>query len=171
MSLMGQDALKSNLSLPQRAYLFDVLIPVPIGDGDFNTLQVRARSTQIPSRSNEVISIPYKQTAGIVIAGKDKLEHTWTCTFMEGEDQLIWNAISTWQQTIVDSVAGISNGNYQTDVYLNMDSTAGNTTMNLKLKNAWISNVGAVALNYEGAGAIVTYSVTFSFDYFIDQNA
>ena len=170
MSLMGQDSLKSNLSLPQRNYLFDVLIPVPVGDGDFNTLQVRARSAQVPSRSNEVITIPYKQTAGIVVAGKDHLEHTWTCQFMEAEDQRIWSAISTWQQTIFDNVAGISNGDYQTDVYLNMGATSGQPTMNLKLKNAWISNYGPVALSYEQNG-IVVYDVTFSYDYFIDQNA
>ena len=170
MSLMGQDSLKTNLTLPQRNYLFDVLIPTPVGGGDFNTLQVRARSSQVPARSNEVINIPYKQTAGLFIAGKDHLEHTWQCTFMEGEDQLIWQAMSGWQQVIVDTQAGINNGDYQTDVYLTLTGTDGSNTMSLKLKNAWVSNLGAVTLNYEQNG-IVTYDVTFSFDYFIDQNA
>lgn len=170
MSLMGQDALKANLTNPQRSFLFDVLIPIPIGNGDFDTLQVRARSTQIPARTNEVIKIPYKQTAGIVVAGKDHLDQEWNCEFMEGEDQLIWQAITSWQQIIVDSLAGVSNGDYQTDVYLNMSGTDGQTTMNLKLKNAWVSKLGAVALNYTN-NTIVTYPVTFTFDYYIDQNA
>ena len=70
MALMGLDSLKSNLTNPARTYLWEVVIPVPIGNGDTDTYTVRAQTTEIPARSNGEITIPFKQTAGIKVAGK-----------------------------------------------------------------------------------------------------
>ena len=105
MALMGQDSLKANLTNPARSYLWDVLVPVPVGDGDSTTYQVRAQSTQIPGRKNESIAIPYKQTAGVVVAGKLSYDHTWTCEFIEGEDKKVFDAVYSWQQKIVHDIA------------------------------------------------------------------
>jgi len=165
MAEMSIDSLKGNLSNPARDYLWDVLIPVPIGDGETSTYQIRAQSSSIPGRSNDAIAIPYKQTAGIMVAGKLVYPHTWTCTFVEGEDKKVFDAIHSWQQDIVNDAFGVGVGDslYKTDVYITLLTTAGETFMKIKMKGAWIQNVGDVALAYS-SNETIKYSVTFEYD-------
>ena len=49
--------------------------------------------------SNNPIDIPYKQTAGIEVAGKLKYDHTWTCTFVEGEDKKVFEYLKRIDMT------------------------------------------------------------------------
>jgi hypothetical protein len=165
MAKFGTDSLKANLTNPQREYLWEVLVPTPVGEGQTETFQVRAQSSSVPGRSNPPIKIPYKQTAGIVVAGKLTYDQTWECTFVEGEDRKIYDAVYSWQQAIVNDVAGVGVGDplYKTDVYIILQTTAGGNSLQLKLKGAWIQSIGNVALTYAGADT-VKYTVTFAFD-------
>ncbi len=161
----GTDSLKANLTNPQRAYLWEVLIPAPVGSGSTETFQIRAQSSQVPGRTNNPITIPYKQTAGVVVAGKLSYDHTWTCTFIEGEDKRVYDAIYSWQQNIVNDVSGIGVGDplYKTDVYILLLTTAGGESLRLKLKGAWVQSISPAELSYEGEDTI-KYSITFAFD-------
>jgi hypothetical protein len=165
MTLMGLDSLKSNLTNPARTYLWEVLVPVPKGDGDSDTYTIRAQSAEIPGRSNGEIVIPFKQTAGIKVAGKLKYDQQFAVTFIEGEDKKVFEAVQSWQQLIVNNVTGIGVGDpfYKSDVYLTTITTAGATYMKIKLKGAWIQNIGKVAMSYATDGT-VSYGVTFAFD-------
>lgn len=166
MANMGVDSLKNNLTNPARTYLWDVLIPVPVGDGDSVTYQIRAQSSEIPSRSNKAIEIPYKATAGIRVAGKLSYgDNTWSCTFIEGEDKKVFDAIFSWQQAIVNNVAGVGVGDplYKTDAYITLLKVDGTTFMKLKMKGAWISSMDKTTLNYATEDTI-KYGVTFCFD-------
>lgn len=165
MPLMGLDSLKSNLTNPARTYLWEVLVPVPLGNGDSDTYTVRAQSAEIPGRSNGEIVIPFKQTAGIKVAGKLKYDQQFAVTFIEGEDKKVFDAIQSWQQLIVNNVTGIGVGDplYKSDVYLTLITTAGATYQKIKLRGAWVQNIGKVALSY-GADTTVSYGVTFAFD-------
>ena len=168
-TVMGVSALRANLTNPQRAFLWEVAIPAPIGSGTSPTiLTVRATSTVIPTRSNEEIPIPYKQTAGIVVYGKDKLSHHWTVTFQEDEDAQVYTTIAGWQNSMVDSVQGVNlnGGVYQSDVFLTLLDVTGDNTMQIKLKNSWMSNMAEVPLTYADGAGIVKYPVTFTFDWF-----
>lgn len=161
------DSLKSNLTNPQRTYLFDVLIPVPIGGGDSTTLQIRAESSEIPSVGNDPIDIPYKATAGISVAGKKKYDHMWACTFREGEDHKVYDAMYAWSQQITHDVLGTGVGDpfYKTDAYISLLNVDGTTGMSLKLKGCWVSDIGKVPMTYTDNN-IVKYPVTFRFDSF-----
>ena len=167
MANMGIDSLKANLTNPARVYLWDVLIPVPIGGGDSTTFQIRAQSTQIPQVSANPIHVDYKQTPGIELAGKKALDHTWQCTFLEGEDHLTYDALYAWCQNIVHDVTGLRVGDplYKTDVYATLITTAGDTYMKFKLKGAWVQTINPVDLAYN-TDAVVTYTVVFRFDSF-----
>jgi hypothetical protein len=149
--------------------MWDILIPVPIGEGQTTTYQIRAQSTQIPGRSNDAIAIPYKQTAGVMVAGKAVYPHTWTCSFIEGEDKLVFDAIYSWQQQIVDDGFGVGIGDqgYKTDIHMTLLTTQGDTFMNIKLKGAWIQNMENVALAYAD-NETIKYQVTFEYDYWYD---
>ena len=165
MANMGVDNLKNNLTNPARTYLWEVLVPVPKGDGDSDTYTIRAQSAEIPGRSNGEILIPFKQTAGIKVAGKLKYDQQWAVTFIEGEDKKVFDAIQSWQQLLVNNVTGIGVGDpfYKSDVYLTTITTAGAVYMKIKLRGAWVQNIGKVALSYANDGT-VSYGVTFAFD-------
>jgi len=165
MAEFGTDSLKANLTNPQREYLWEVLIPTPIGAGSTETFQVRAQSSQVPGRKNSPIPIPYKQTAGVVVAGKLEYDHTWACTFVEGEDKKVYDAIYSWQQAIVNDLAGVGVGDplYKTDMFIILQTTAGGTSLQLKLKGAWVQELGAASLSYDSTN-VIKYSVTFAFD-------
>lgn len=167
MADFSVDSLKANLTNPQRTYLFDVLIPVPVGGGDSTTLQIRAESSEVPSVGNTPIEIAYKATAGIQVAGKKVYSHTWTCTFREGEDHKIYDALYAWTQNITNDVLGIGVGEpfYKTDAYISLLKVDGSTSMRLKLKGCWIAEIGTLALTYTDS-KIATYSVKFQFDSF-----
>jgi hypothetical protein len=169
MANMGTDSLKSNLTNPARTYLWEVVIPVPIGGGDSTTLTLRARSASIPARENDPIEIPYKQTAGFVVAGKLKYTHSWAVDFMEGEDKKVFDALRQWQQNIVNDEFGVGVGDplYKADVYLTALTTAGEIWLKIRLKSAWIQSVGAVNLTQE-ANTLIIYPVTFAFDSWIE---
>jgi len=166
MPNMGLDSLKTNLTNPARAYLWEVLVPVPVGGGESETYTIRAQSAEIPGRSNLQIKVPYKQTAGVAVAGKLVYDQQWMVTFIEGEDKKVFTALQGWQQLIVGNITGQGSGEpaYKTDVYLTTIKVDGTVFMKIKLRGAWVQSVGKVALNYAAGDATVQYPVTFSFD-------
>ena len=172
MANMGIDSLKTNLTNPARTFLWEVLVPVPIGDGESLTYTLRAQSSEIPSRGNTPINIPFKQTAGVVVAGKLEYDHTWSVTFIEGEDRKVFDAIQSWQQKIVDNVSGVGLGDplYKADIYLTSITTAGSIFMKIKLKGAWVQKVDKVALSYDAGDGTVKYPVTFGFDSWTEES-
>jgi hypothetical protein len=161
---MGINSLKGTLTNPQRVYLWDVLIPDPVGGGNTETLMLRCQSTAIPGESVGQIVIPYKQTPGAAYPGKRTVSHTWTCTFIEGEDQAIIDNLRPWLMACVNN-DGVGEGDdvIKRDVYLKMLSTKGDDTREVKLVGAFLQDIAEVALSYD-AEEVVRYSITFSFD-------
>ena len=167
MPEMSINALKANLSNPQRSYLWEILIPAPIGDGEVQTYTLRAQSTVIPGRKQGQIKIPFKQTPGVAIPGKLEFDQSWACTFIEGEDQAVWTAINSWMQKIVNVTTGRGEGdnNVKTDVFLTLLDVPGDITLKLKLKGCYVMELGTVELTYAEGEGLVKFPVTFSFDY------
>jgi hypothetical protein len=172
MAEMSVNALKNNLSNPQMSFLWEVIVPVPIGDGNSETFLLRAQSTSIPSREQGQIIIPFKQTAGIAVPGKLGYTHQWKCSFIEGEDAKVWGALYSWAQLIVDSTTGLGQGDagIKTDIYLNLLSRGGEITKKLKLKGCYLMSLEDTPLSYADTKAI-EYGATFSFDSIEDQSA
>lgn len=169
MANMGVNSLKANLTNPARVFLWDMLIPNPVGGGDTETLMVRCQSSVIPGRSVGEIKVPYKQTGGVKFHGKLAFPQSWKCTFIEGEDKKIFNAINGWNQKIVDAEGGISTADpdLKTDVYLTLLTTKGDTFHKIKLVGAYIQDVADVPVSYETEDT-VKYDVTFSYDYWVE---
>lgn len=164
---IGVDTLKANLTNPARQYMWDVIIPSPIGGGDSKALQFRARATQIPVRENTAINIPYKQTAGFQVAGKLKYDHTWQCEFVEGEDGKVYEALYKWQQAIVNDSFGVGVGDplYKTDGFLVMLKTSGEAWKKFRLFGLWVQTVQQLALAYD-TDDYLKIVVVFAFDRF-----
>jgi len=166
MPSMGVDNLRTNLTNPARVYLWEVVIPNVIGGGaDSATLLVRAQSSAIPGRSHAAITVPYKQTGGLVFPGKVAYSHTWVCTFIESEDKKVHDFIYNWMQLIVHDRDGVGQGDpsIQTDILLSLAGTKGDEYMRIKMIGAYVQDVGDVALTYTDE-AMITYSVTFAYN-------
>lgn len=166
MGSMGVDVLTSNLTNPQRTYLWEVIIPNMIGGGDGNILQARAQSTASPGRSIDgPINVPYKQTAGINYPGRLRYTHTWQVTFVEGEDAQVFAAIHAWNQSVVHDVSGVSVGDDQlkANLFFKEISTKGGDGLRLKLVGCFPQSVEDVAMGYE-TNDVKKLVVTFSYD-------
>lgn len=165
MAQMGMDTLKANLTNPARVYLWEMLIMNPLGGGDEEALSVRCQSTSVPGKSFGEIPIPFRQTAGIRIHGKETYPHTIVLTILEGEDKRIFDAIHQWHQRIVHNRTGqgLPDDEIKRELILNMLRTGGDHWMNIKLIGAWPSLIADEALAYD-AEAVITYDVTFTYD-------
>lgn len=165
MADFSADNLRSNLTNPAKTYNWDVIFPNPVGGGSPQTLQIRCQSTSIPGRSFGTIEVPYKATAGVVYLGKMKYDHTWPCTFIEGEDKSVFNAIHNWQQAMIDDVSGLGAGDSEIkiDVYLNLTTTKGESYMKLKMIGCMPIARDSQPLAYGDEGQVM-YNVTFSYD-------
>jgi len=165
MAEMGVNALKNNLTNPARTYLWEMIIPNPIGGGDSETLTLRCQSTNVPGRSFGEIKVPFKQSAGLKFPGKLTYSQIWACTFIEGEDKKIFDAIHAWNQSVINDYENIGEGDTEIkqDLYLTLLTTKGDEALKIKLVGCYPQEVGEVALNYETEDSI-KYPVTFSFD-------
>jgi len=164
MGTMGVDVLRDSI-VPQRDYLWDMLVPAPPGGGESDVLNVRCQSSSLPGRSVGSIHIPYKQSAGIKVPGKLTYSHTWDCVFVEGEDKKVFEAIYAWLQAVIDDYDGVGDGDNEikADVYLTLQATKGSITRKIKLVGCYPESLADVGVDYASEGT-VRYSVTFSYD-------
>lgn len=163
MSKMTIDALKTNLDNVARGYLWEVIFANPIGNGTTDTYHLRCRSTSIPGRSVGKLHVPFKQTAGIEFPGKITYSHSWTCTFIEGEDRKIFNDLNSWCNQIIDSATGMGSTKIKTDVTLFLLNTDGTTADKIKLIGVYLQEISDTGLDYGNEGEVII-SATFSYD-------
>ncbi|MHA1592007.1 MAG: hypothetical protein ACTSUP_06015 [Candidatus Heimdallarchaeaceae archaeon] len=166
MSQMSINSLKNNLTNPARSYLWEVLFANPLG-GDTETLLLRCRSTNIPGVSLGSILLPYKQTGGVKYPGKKTFSHTWSATFVEGEDRAMWDAFYEWTQSIVNAETGLGSFNIKTDIYLHLINTDGTVSKKIKLVGCYIESQEDIAITND-TDAEINIAVTFSYDYWIE---
>jgi hypothetical protein len=166
---MSTDKLKVNLSNPQRTYLWEVIIPNPVGDGDTEAFTLRCQSASRPGRTFGRIHIDYKQGPGFNVPGKSKYDQSWNVTVLEGEDALMHEFLYSWQQQIVNDKTELGNGDalIKRDLYLRLLSTKGTETKKIKLIGSYPENVPDTPLAMTGEDA-VRYNCTFCFDKWIE---
>lgn len=166
MTLMDINSLKDNLGNPARTYLWEVMFSNPLG-GDVKTLLLRCNSTTIPGVSVGTIPIPFKQTGGIVVPGKKTYSHTWSCTFVEGEDRAMWDAFYAMAQSIVDDVTGIGSLFVKRDIYLHLINKDGTVSKKIRMIGCFVQSQDDVTMSYDD-NTVVNINVTFSYDYWTE---
>ena len=160
------DTLKANLTNPQRTYLWEVIIPNPLGGvADTQTLLLRCQSAVIPSRSFGNIDVPYKQSGGIRYRGKLTYTHEWDLTFIEGEDKKMFDGFYAWCQKIVHDLEGTGDPDTEikVDMFLNLLDSKQEDTQQIKLVGCYPQAMGEVPVNYADEG-VVTLPITMAFD-------
>lgn len=166
MGNMGADSLKQNLSNPARTYLWEVMFSNPIGGGDRDVLMLRCQTANIPGRSVGEILVPFKQSAGIKFPGKLTVSHTWACTFIEGTDKKVFDALYAWDQAVIHDKLNIGGPDtaIKSDIYLRLLDTKGSVCLKIKLVGCYPQARDDVPVAYEDEDTI-KYPVTFSYDY------
>lgn len=165
MANMGMDALKQNLTNPQRVFMWEFEIPAPKGLGTADLWILRTQATQEPGRSFTPIPIPFKGTGGLIVPGKEVYSHTITVTILEGEDARGYEAIQSWMKLIRDNVTGVGLGDpdLKTDAVVSLIDTKGVVTKRIKVVGMYPQEKAPVELTYE-ANEVEKYVVTFAFD-------
>lgn len=165
MGNFSADLLKNTLDNPARTYLWDVLIPKPVGGGDRDALQTRCQSVTFPGRSVGIIKVPYKQSAGIQLPGKLVYPHLWKAEFVENADGKIFDALYNWAQSLVHDITNVGVGDAftKTDIYLSLSDVAAAEWRRIQMKGVFFSEVGDVDLSYDSEG-IIKFVATFAYD-------
>ena len=168
----------------QRTYLWELMVPridqVTDTITDPEDFIIRSRSVSLPSRGNEPIEsffLGMKQ----MFSGRPIFTNIINVMLEEFEDQAVLQAIYEWQENVFS--VDVNNGQagaskkaqkrdgYATDMYINMfaqDKTQLGKT--IKCVNCWPSQVDEVPLDFQAQDS-VKYNVSFSFDYFVLEDA
>ena len=166
MAELSINSLKANLSNPGLAFLFDLHIPNPPGNGDPETIMLRCQSSEMPGKKFGTITVPYKQGTAIQFPGKLDYDHTFTCTFIEGEDGEMFMTFNEWMNATIDDEtnAGGDVADYKTDIYLSLVRRSDNSTYRqFKLEGSWVQNIAKTSVGYEKNDKVMI-TVTFQFD-------
>ncbi len=158
------DSLKANLD-PARAYRWELVVPSPPSGVAGDILSVRCQSTSKLGRSFGSINIPFKQTAGLKVAGRAKYSQAWSMTFVEGEDGKVASSINAWMNLIVNDKTGLGMGDnlVKRNMYLRLLDSNEQVTQKFKVIGCYPESISDVALAYSSDNAM-QYSVTFAFD-------
>ncbi len=169
---MGMDALRNNLTRPQRVYLWEFEIPAPKGLGSSDIWVLRTNAIEEPGRSFAPILIPYKGTGGIVVPGKETYSHTITVRLLEGEDARGYEAVQSWMRLIRDNVAGVgvSDPDLKTDAVVSLLDSKGNVTKRIKIVGMYPQEKEPLALDYD-TNDVAKYGIIFAFDRWEEMSA
>ena len=98
----------------------------------------------------------------------DKEFQTWGCSIYNDIDFTVRGALEDWSELIRsgDSTDGASYPTeYKSTVTIEQLNRAGDTVRTYTLHGAWPSDLGEIALNFDGS-EIENYQATFTYDYF-----
>lgn len=169
----------------QKTWLWQILIP-RVADiypkfSDVDDFTIRCRTAGLPSRGNEVIKSDFMAMSQF-FAGKPTFETTITTELEEFEDGMVGEFLYFWRQLITNTEAGTDgiatvgpvpgasgakskrdSKGYGKSIYIRQYTGMGGSMPNqVKLINAWPSNVAEVNLNYDNAS--IKYNTTWQFD-------
>lgn len=157
--------LRSMTAPPQRAYEWEVSV-VGLSTGNEEGLTVRAQSVSIPATSIEPIEINYKSRK-TYYSGRDGSANTLTISFLDDEAFTAYNYFQQWADNLLSNPVtggGTTRSLYTAEVLLKTlatDSTS--VTSTTRLKNAFPTEIGDVALSYD-TNEQITFDVTIQYD-------
>lgn len=125
------------------------------------------KAAQLPASTIENIAVNYRGRP-VNFAGERTFQ-PWTVTVYNDTDFAVRNALEQWSNGIQNYTAtnGITTPNqYQADLQVTQLDRNGAALKNYKFVDAYPTEVGAIALDYETGNAIETFDVTFQYNYF-----
>jgi hypothetical protein len=139
---------------------------VPGGDNSFFNLTIRCQDALIAGVRNATFPIMLQgQTRNF--RGRREYQHIMQATFMEGVDLGCLTTLRNWEENVVGTQSGSSNGyiaDYAVAVSLQVYDTAGNVADNMTLFRCYPVDIQDIQLTGQGTTAMQVLA-TFSYDY------
>lgn len=134
--------------------------------------QFLCKGAQLPASTLENIPLQYRGRA-VNIAG-ERTFAPWTISVYNDTDFAIRNAMETWSNGIqaLQTTNGIVNPrDYQVDLMVHQLDRNGATVKTYRFIDAYPTEVGAIALDYDQANQIETFDITFTYNYWTSNTA
>lgn len=158
-----------------RPSLFEVIVSAPPNIGIETTTSTArmaflCRAAELPEMAISNIEVPYFGRK-IKVAG-DRSFSDWTVTVMNDEDFIVRSMFEAWSNAINRIIANVRDINlnaeqYKTDVSVIQYGKDGTILRGYTLVGAFPTTIGAIALDWDTANNIETFTVNFSYDYWI----
>ena len=155
------EELKSALGAAARANKYRIML----GQNDDSTLDVLCKAAAFPSMTLGQIEV-FNQGRKLIIPGDTAYTNSWTVTFYQTEDHAVRKAMIELM-TLADNFQENVHAGNPNDVMFEMmveqlDSN-GEATATYKFHNAFVQEVGEIALADDPDAGAMEFDVTFSF--------
>lgn len=158
-----------------RPSLFEVILSAPTGIGietavSTARLAFLCRAAELPEMTLSQIEVPYFGRK-IKVAG-ERTFADWSITVMNDEDFIARSMFEAWSNAINRIVSNVrdvalSAEQYKTDVEVIQYGKDGIPLRGYILVGAFPTQIGAIALDWDSANAVETFSVNFAYDYWV----
>ena len=157
-----------------RPSLFNVFMSVPAGIGIDNVsvdkFRFVCRAAEIPDSTISSIEIPYFGRK-IKVAGERQFTD-WSVTVMNDEDFAVRSLFESWSNALNRLVSNVrdpslSAEQYKQDLEVIQYGKDGSELRSYILVGAFPTQIGAIALDWDSANQVETFTVNFSYDYWV----
>lgn len=134
--------------------------------------QFLCKAAQLPASTIEDVPLQYRGRA-VHIAG-ERTFAPWTISVYNDTDFAIRNAMEQWSDGVQNLTATTGRTNprdYQVDLLVHQLDRNGATVKTYKFVDAYPTEIGAIALDFDTTNAVETFDVTFTYNYWTSNTA
>lgn len=134
--------------------------------------QFLCKGAQLPGSTVENIPLQYRGRA-VNIAG-ERTFAPWTISVYNDTDFSIRNALEQWSngiQSLTSTNGRVNPLDYQVDLMVHQLDRNGASVKTYRFIDAYPTDIGAIALDYDSANAVETFDVTFTYNYWTSTTA
>ena len=134
--------------------------------------QFLCKSAQLPASTVENVPLQYRGRA-VNIAG-ERTFAPWTISVYNDTDFAIRNAMEQWSngvQNYTTSNGRVNPRDYQTDLNVHQLDRNGATDKTYTFVDAYPTEIGAIALDFDTANAVETFDITFTYNFWTSNTA
>jgi hypothetical protein len=158
-----------------RPSLFEVFLTAPqtigINQAAVDRFRFLCRAAELPEMTISNIEVPYFGRK-IKVAGERSFAD-WGVTVINDEDFAVRSMLEAWQNSINRLVANIRDARlineegYKQDIIVQQYAKDGLALRSYLLVGAFPTTIGGIALDWDSANAVETFSVNFAYDYWV----
>ena len=134
--------------------------------------QFLCKAAQLPASTIENVPLQYRGRA-VNIAG-ERTFAPWAITVYNDTDFAIRNAMENWSngvQNLTSTNGRVNPRDYQVDLLVHQLDRNGAIVKTYKFVDAYPTEIGAIALDFDSANTIETFDVTFQYNYWTSDTA
>jgi len=134
--------------------------------------QFLCKAAQLPASTIENVPLQYRGRA-VNIAG-ERTFAPWAITVYNDTDFAIRNAMENWSngvQNLTSTNGRVNPRDYQVDLLVHQLDRNGAIVKTYKFVDAYPTEIGAIALDFDSANTIETFDVTFQYNYWTSNTA